>query len=231
MYTKNRKCALKCHRCNRVGHRVRDCTIPKRNKKATGSTQVLGTLVPEPVQIRQITSVWDEFPEIARPERPQHVTSVWEEDEEPRQQGFPQPLPRKDKPASVSSKSSAEEEWFDTVESMEDGGENSGDFELDTEWENFPEETVVFDEPANNPVLAPHEMEQQFLAERWDQIHVVFRGWNIEPCKTKSQNLKYFDSFFICGQMNHHSHWFCSGCKTMAYVYKPGANTPCQCEF
>ena len=48
--------------------------------------------------IRNITSVWDEFPEIARPERSPYVSSVWDEVEEnernpPPQQGFSEPAP------------------------------------------------------------------------------------------------------------------------------------------
>jgi len=231
MYVKSRKCALKCHRCNRIGHRVKDCIIPKRKKDQAGNTKVLGTSVPRPAQIGQIKSVWDEFPDIARPERPQHVISVWDEVDKPEetlaQQGFPQPLLRKVwKPTPSVSEGSSAEEWFDTVESQEDN-------EPTIEWEGFPETEASFEEPQKEeePVLAPHEMEQRFLAERWEQVHVVFRGWNIEPCKTKKQNPKYFDSFFICGQMNHHSHWFCTGCKAVAYEYRPGANTPCNCEF
>src|ERR1044072_1073488 len=66
MYTKPRKCALKCHRCQRMKHRVKDCTIPKRKKKITSRARALGTSVPKPVHTNQITSVWDEFPEIPR---------------------------------------------------------------------------------------------------------------------------------------------------------------------
>ena len=82
MYTKPKKCALKCHCCQRIGHRVKNCTIPKRKKDNAGRVSTLGTSVSEPVQIRQITSVWDEFPKIARPKRASHVTSVWDEIEE-----------------------------------------------------------------------------------------------------------------------------------------------------
>ena len=108
--------------------------------------------------------------------------------------------------------------------------------EVESVWESFPETVATFEEPElkpdnETPVLAPHEMEQQFLANRWEEVHFVFRGWNIEPCKTRKQNPKYYNSFFICSQMNHHSHWFCTSCKAVAYEYKPGANTPCQCEF
>ena len=77
-----RKCALKYHRCQRIGHRVKDCRIPKRKKSEAGNTKVLGTPVPKPAQIRIITSVWDDFPEILRPEKASHVNSVWEEAEE-----------------------------------------------------------------------------------------------------------------------------------------------------
>ena len=233
MYVKSKKCTLKCHRCNRIGHRVKNCTIPKRNRNQAGSTKVLGTVVPEPAKIRQITSVWDEFPTIARPERADHVTSVWDEVEDirgdgPLQQGFPTPRQKLQK---AESETSSGEEWFDAMETQGDG--RTWDMESTTEWENFPETEISFEEPQREeePVLAPHEMEQQFLAERWEEVHFVFRGWNIEPCKTRKQNPKYHDSFFICGQMNHHSHWFCTGCKTMAYVYRPGAKTPCNCEF
>ena len=107
MYTKPRKCALKCHRCQRMDHWVKDCTIPKRKKERIGRARALGTSVPEPVAINVITSVWDEFPEIARPDRPQHVTSVWDEVEKEGellpQQGFP--IPRRNKAMSESSMS------------------------------------------------------------------------------------------------------------------------------
>src|ERR1044072_5438990 len=96
-----RKYALKCYRYQRMGHRVKYCTIPKRKKDNAGRAEALGTLIPKPVQINHVTSVWDEFPEIARPERADHVTSVW--DEAPKwvetslisQQGFLTPKPRK----------------------------------------------------------------------------------------------------------------------------------------
>src|ERR1043165_506672 len=132
MYTKPRKFALKCHRCNRVGHRVKDCTIPKRKKEQTGSTKVLGITVPKPVQIRQITSVWDEFPDIARPERASHVTSVWDQEPEQtevqegdtryrgesmeetlQQQGNREESPR-------GEESSSAEKWFDSLETQID---------------------------------------------------------------------------------------------------------------
>ena len=79
MYTKPRKYVLKYHRCGRMGYRVKDCTISKRKKDNAGRARALGTLVPKPVQINHVTSVWDEFLEIARPERADHVTSVWDE--------------------------------------------------------------------------------------------------------------------------------------------------------
>ena len=218
-----------------MGHRVKDCTIPKGKKTTPGRAKALGTSVPIPAAINVITSVWDEFPEITRPERAAHVTSVWDQLEElavPPQQGFPEPTPKGKQKEEEMSESS--DEWFDARETVIDSGEES-DIQMVTGWEYFPETEVSFEETQNEeplkPVLAPHEMEQQFLAERWEEVHFVFRGWNIEPCKTRKQNPKYHDSFFICGQMNHHSHWFCTGCKAVAYVYKPGANTPCQCEF
>jgi len=224
---------LKCHRCNRMGHRVRDCNIPKRKKERTGGARAPGVLTPILVAINHVTSVWDEFPEIARPIRADHVSSVWDEVElrtNPPQQGFS--APRRVKQSEKEVETSSEEEWYDAQETVMDLEEPDT---RENGWEDFSETEVRFEESSprspETTMLTPHEMEQQFLAQRWEEVHFVFRGWNIEPCKTRKQNPKYHDSFFICGQMNHHSHWFCTGCKAVAYVYKPGANTPCQCEI
>jgi hypothetical protein len=214
-----------------MGYRVKDCTIPKRKERA-GRAKASGASTPIPEMIAHVTSVWDEFPEIARPERAAHVTSVWDEievtKENPPQQKFLAPKARKQKDPETSS----EEEWYNAQETMMDSEESDSQ---DNFWGDFLKTEATFEEQhserAEIAVLAPHEMEQLFLAERWEEVHFVFQGWNIEPCKTRKQNPKYYDSFFICGQMNHHSHWFCKGCKAVAYVYKPEANTPCQCEF
>src|SRR5688572_17844147 len=51
------------------------------------------------------------------------------------------------------------------------------------------------------------EVEVQFLppasrtptpATRWSEVSIVFRGWAIPPCKTKAQNPRFHDAFFIC---------------------------------
>ena len=118
-----KKCALKCHRCQRVGHRVRDCTIPKRKRETVGRAKALEASAPKLTQINQITSVWDEFPEIKKPERPSHVTSVWDDDREEEenwtnimqeileqpQQGFSQPT-RREKSAPENAETSEDEE-------------------------------------------------------------------------------------------------------------------------
>ena len=178
MYTKPKKCALKCHRCNRMGHRVKDCTIPKRKKDA-GGARAPGVLTPVPEHINHVTSVWDEFPEIKRPNRADHVTSVWDEleivwDHHSPQQGFPQPRPRRTEDGpTIGEEPESEEEWFEALETQ-DGRTDEG---AEDRWGNFPETMTLFEETTEpeQPVLAPHEMEQQFLAERWEEVHFVFR--------------------------------------------------------
>ena len=57
-----RKCILKCYHCQRIGHRVKDCTILKRKKNTpAGGARALETLVSLPVKGSQNTLVWDEL--------------------------------------------------------------------------------------------------------------------------------------------------------------------------
>src|ERR1044071_9868221 len=124
-----RKCALKYHRCQRIGHRVKDCIIPKRKKENSVGTKVLGTMVPETAQIRQITSVWDELPDIEKPTRASYVTSVW--DEEPEETTETQ---NRDQWGETESE---KEEWFDAAETQEDWGVGESDEAVG--WEDFSE--------------------------------------------------------------------------------------------
>src|ERR1043165_4964191 len=39
------------------------------------------------------------------------------------------------------------------------------------------------------------------LQKEWEEVHFVYRGNNIEPCKTKAQNKKYYKSIIICSQL------------------------------
>src|ERR1044071_2647067 len=128
-----RKCALKCHRCQRIGHRVKDCNISKRRKGNSGSTKVLGTMVPKPEQIRQITSVWDEFPDFEKPARASHVTSVW--DEEPEKTT----VKNRNEDQWRETGSETEEEWFDAEDGETGESETVG-------WEDFPETAGVFED-------------------------------------------------------------------------------------
>src|ERR1043165_1916840 len=125
-----RKCTLKCHHCQRIRHRVKDCTIPKRKKKSTGRAQALGTLVLKLVQSHPIISVWDEFPKIVKPARLTHVTSVWDElkviEMFSPQQGFPKPIRRVTvnitKPYAsleeLAEASSDDEIWYDAPKTI-----------------------------------------------------------------------------------------------------------------
>ncbi len=79
------------------------------------------------------------------------------------------------------------------------------------------------------PMLTPQEMANQYLIGRWEEVHFIFRGYNDYPCKTKRQNLKYYQSFFICEQYDHHSHYFCKYCKRKANTFWPTTTTVCDC--
>ena len=68
------------------------------------------------------------------------------------------------------------------------------------------------------------------LQKEWEEVHFVFRGYQIEPCKTKAQNKKYYQSTIICSQLDHHSHWFCKKCKIMSKEMYLNQNTPCECN-
>ena len=73
----------------------------------------------------------------------------------------------------------------------------------------------------------------QNTQSRWIEVNVIFRGWNVFPCKTKSQNPKFYDKSFICGQYDHHSHWFCSRCGMKApnkYYYQSPESVECECS-
>src|SRR5688572_3686201 len=78
-------------------------------------------------------------------------------------------------------------------------------------------------------LLERRHQEKQRLANRWDEVHFIMRGYREVPCKTRSQNPKYYDAFFICGFFDHHSHRFCKYCKTMTHKLYPDENTPCKC--
>ena len=68
------------------------------------------------------------------------------------------------------------------------------------------------------------------LQKEWEEVHFVFRGYQIEPCKTKAQNKKYYQSTIICSQLDHHSHWFCKKCKVMSNKMYPNQDTLCKCN-
>ena len=66
--------------------------------------------------------------------------------------------------------------WFDVPEMIMDTDEILAE---GTDWENFPEIKVLFENPevpmeSKEAILASHEMEQQFLAERWKEVHFIF---------------------------------------------------------
>ena len=42
------------------------------------------------------------------------------------------------------------------------------------------------------------------LQKEWEKVHFVFREYNIEPCETKAQNKKYYQSTIICNQLDHY---------------------------
>ena len=104
------------------------------------------------------------------------------------QQGFPQPYPKgrviptADRGGTEDESSDHEsEEWFDVSETLMDLEKTDIGRELEPtiRWESFPKTLVSFEEPVETtepirPVLAPHEMEQQFREECWEEIHFVF---------------------------------------------------------
>src|SRR5688572_23012284 len=49
-------------------------------------------------------------------------------------------------------------------------------------------------------ILERRHQEKQRLANRWEEVHFIFRGYGNVPCKTFKQNPKYHDAFFICSQ-------------------------------
>ena len=78
-------------------------------------------------------------------------------------------------------------------------------------------------------VLTPAELELKNFNNRWETVHFIFRGYNETPCKIKRQNPKYYNTFFICSQYDHHSHSFCRFCKTATTQFWPTSSTPCEC--
>ena len=82
-------------------------------------------------------------------------------------------------------------------------------------------------------IIQPYEPAGIF-ENRWEEVHFIHRGWNETPCKTKSQNKKYYRSSFFCNQFDHHSHYFCMICKSKAskdyYLGGPPTETPCECQ-
>ena len=189
---------LKCRRCNKQGHLVKNCTIPRRRKeRQTTSIRSKGseTLVSlaSSLEVFMTTPIkvdnWEIWVKQMEQQNPKYWDTLMSE---PKQQSFASPLPKRREHQASSAGSS--------------GSEASASM-----------------------VLPPHELEQQNFNNRWETVHFIFRGWNEPSCKTRKQNPKYYDTFFICGQYDHHSHSFCKFCKTMTPKFWPNKDTPCDC--